>query len=104
MQPLPATERLNRQHRSASSLPRRLPRRYWRKVASRPCTVRRVGDNVFVERVWRSVKYEQVYLKTYDSVSAARADIADYINWYNTSRRHSSLGDVTPETAYLNDC
>ena len=75
MQPLPATERLNRQHRSASSLPRRLPRRYGRKVASRPCTVRRVGDNVFVERVWRSVKYEQVYLKTYDSVSPARADI-----------------------------
>ena len=59
-------------------------------------------DNVFVERVWRSVKYERVYLKAYDSVSAARADIADYIHWYNTGRSHSSLGDVTPETAYLN--
>ena len=42
-------------------------------------------DNVFVERLWRSVKYERVYLKAYDSVSAARADIADYLNWYNTN-------------------
>ena len=58
-------------------------------------------DNVFVERVWRSVKYERVYLKVYDSVSAARADIADYIHWYNTGRPHSSLSDATPEQAYL---
>lgn len=58
-------------------------------------------DNVFVERVWRSVKYERVYLKAYDSVSAARADIADYIHWYNTGRPHSSLSDATPEQAYL---
>lgn len=58
-------------------------------------------DNVFVERVWRSMKYERVYLKAYDSVSAARADIADYIHWYNTGRPHSSLEDVTPEQAYL---
>jgi putative transposase len=59
-------------------------------------------DNVFVERLWRSVKYERVYLKAYDSVSAARADIADYFHWYNTDRAHSSLDDVTPEHAYLN--
>ena len=58
-------------------------------------------DNVFVERLWRSVKYERVYLKAYDSVSAARADIADYLHWYNTSRPHSSLDHVTPEQAYL---
>jgi putative transposase len=58
-------------------------------------------DNVFVERVWRSVKYERVYLKAYDSVSAARADIAEYLHWYNTSRPHSSLSDATPEQAYL---
>ena len=58
-------------------------------------------DNVFVERVWRSVKYERVYLKAYDSVSAARADIADYLDWYNTSRPHSSLDHVTPTQAYL---
>ena len=58
-------------------------------------------DNVFVERIWRSVKYERVYLKAYDSVSAARIDIADYFHWYNTDRAHSSLNDVTPEQAYL---
>ena len=56
-------------------------------------------DNVFVERVWRSVKYERVYLKAYDNVSAARTDIAQYLNWYNTGRPHSSLDKVTPEQA-----
>ena len=58
-------------------------------------------DNVFVERVWRSVKYERVYLKAYDSVSAARADIADYFNWYNTQRPHSALDRLTPVEKYL---
>ena len=58
-------------------------------------------DNVFVERVWRSVKYERVYLKAYDNVSAARTDIAQYLNWYNTGRPHSSLDKVTPEQAYM---
>jgi len=45
---------------------------------------------------------ERVYLKAYGSVSAARADIAEYLDWYNTKRPHSSLADATPETAYLN--
>ena len=58
-------------------------------------------DNVFVERLRRSVKYERVYLKAYDSVSAARADIADYLDWYNTDRPHSSLERVTPQEKYL---
>jgi putative transposase len=58
-------------------------------------------DNVFVERLWRSVKYERVYLKAYDSVSAARADIADYMGWYNTARAHSSLDDFTPDEHYV---
>jgi putative transposase len=58
-------------------------------------------DNVFVERLWRSVKYERVYLKAYDSVSAARADIADYITWYNAGRAHSSLADATPDEHYF---
>ena len=57
-------------------------------------------DNVFVERLWRSVKYERVYLKAYDSVSAVRADIAEYIDWYNTKRPHSSLDDQTPDQTY----
>ena len=58
-------------------------------------------DNVFVERLWRSVKYERVYLKAYDSVSAARTDIADYLDWYNTDRPHSSLERVTPQEKYV---
>ena len=57
-------------------------------------------DNVFVERLWRSVKYERVYLKAYDSVSAARSDIADYLGWYNAHRSHSSLARLTPNETY----
>ena len=57
-------------------------------------------DNVFVERVWRSVKYERVYLKAYDSVSAARTDIAQYFDWYSKERSHSSVNDMTPFEAY----
>ena len=58
-------------------------------------------DNVFVERVWRTIKYERVYLQAYDSVSVARQDIAQYIDWYNEQRGHSSLDDKTPEQFYL---
>jgi len=58
-------------------------------------------DNVFVERVWRSIKYERVYLRAYDGVSQARADIADYIDWYNGTRGHSSHDGLTPEQAYI---
>ena len=47
------------------------------------------------------MKYERVYLKACDSVSAARADIADYLDWYNTYRPHSSLDRVTPHEKYL---
>lgn len=60
-------------------------------------------DNVFVERLWRSVKYERVYLKAYDSVSAARADIAQYLSWYNAHRAHSSLERLTPDEKYFAD-
>jgi putative transposase len=59
-------------------------------------------DNVFIERLWRSVKYECVYLKAYDGVSAARTDIGRYIEWFNTHRAHSSLNGATPQQAYLN--
>ncbi len=58
-------------------------------------------DNVFVERIWRSVKYERVYLRAYGSVAAARTDIAAYIDWYNFERGHSSLEDKTPEQVWL---
>jgi putative transposase len=58
-------------------------------------------DNVFIERLWRSVKYEEVYLKAYESVSQARQSIADYLSWYNQRRPHSSLSDQTPDEAYF---
>ena len=58
-------------------------------------------DNVIVERLWRSVKYEEVYLRAYDSVSDARASLGRYLNFYNARRPHSSLGARTPEQAYL---
>ncbi len=59
-------------------------------------------DNVFVERLWRSVKYEEVYLRAYDSVSAARESLRRYLAFYNTRRPHSSLDGQTPDQAYLN--
>jgi putative transposase len=57
-------------------------------------------DNVFVERFWRTVKYERIYKRAYDTVSQARADIAEYIAWYNDKRPHTSLDDRTPKRAY----
>jgi putative transposase len=58
-------------------------------------------DNVFVERLWRSVKYEEVYLRAYDSVSDARASIGRYLDLYNRRRPHSSLDGMTPDRAYF---
>jgi putative transposase len=59
-------------------------------------------DNVFVERLWRSVKYEEVYLRAYDSVGEARASIGRYLEFYNRKRPHSSLDARTPDRAYFN--
>jgi putative transposase len=59
-------------------------------------------DNVFVERLWRSVKYEEVYLRAYDSVGEARASIGRYLDFYNRRRPHSSLDGKTPDQAYFN--
>lgn len=58
-------------------------------------------DNVFVERLWRSVKYEEVYLRAYDSVGDARASIGRYLDFYNRKRPHSSLDARTPDEAYF---
>jgi putative transposase len=58
-------------------------------------------DNVFVERLWRSVKYEEVYLRAYDTASEARASIGRYLDFYNCRRPHSSLDGTTPDRAYF---
>src|ERR1700692_1706662 len=93
----------DRQHRSGQPVRRRgvhqcgdLPRLQtvhgWARLMARQCVV---------ERLWRSVKYECVYLKAYDGVSAARADIGRYLDWFNADRAHSSLHGATPQQAYL---
>ena len=58
-------------------------------------------DNVFVERLWRSVKYEEVYLRAYETVAEARSSIGRYLDFYNGRRPHSSLDDRTPDQAYF---
>ena len=59
-------------------------------------------DNVFVERFWRSIKYEEIYLHAYDSVSEARSRIGQYIQFFNSRRPHSSLQAQTPDQVYFN--
>jgi putative transposase len=61
----------------------------------------RVWDNIFVERLWRTVKYEEVYLKSYETVKEARAGLAAYFHFYNNERLHESLGYRTPKEVYL---
>ena len=58
-------------------------------------------DNVFVERLWKSVKYEEVYLKAYDTVAEARSSLGRYLDFYNRQRPHSSLDRRTPDEAYF---
>jgi putative transposase len=58
-------------------------------------------DNVFIERLWRSVKYEEVYLKAYASVAEARGSLARYFTFYNTRRPHQALDGRTPDQAYF---
>jgi len=60
-------------------------------------------DNVFVERLWRSIKYEEVYLHAYKTVSEARTGIGRYLKFYNSRRPHSSLDRQTPDQVYFNE-
>lgn len=60
-------------------------------------------DNVFVERLWRSIKYEEVYLRVYESVSEARASIGRYLDFYNRRRPHSGLDRQTQDQAYFDN-
>lgn len=57
-------------------------------------------DNVFIERLWRSVKHEEVYLKAYENLTEARRELAAYFDFYNRRRRHQGLGDRTPDEVY----
>ncbi len=63
----------------------------------------RYQDNIFVERLWRSVKYEEVYLKAYQTVAEARTGISAYLEFYNHQRPHQALGYRTPAEVYLSD-
>ena len=58
-------------------------------------------DNVFIERFWRTLKYEEVYLRAYESVSAARQSITRYLAFYNGRRPHTANDDLTPDVAYF---
>ena len=57
-------------------------------------------DNVFVERLWRSLKYEEVYLRAYESVASAKAGIGEWIGFYNERRPHQGLDMETPDRVY----
>ncbi len=60
-------------------------------------------DNIFIKRLWRSVKYEEVYLHAYDNPKEARANIGRYLNFYNNDRPHQALGYMTPKAFYEHD-
>jgi transposase InsO family protein len=59
-------------------------------------------DNVFVERIWKSIKYEEVYLHAYAPVNEARTSMGRYVEFYNSIRPHSSLEACTPDQVYFN--
>lgn len=61
----------------------------------------RWADNIFIERFFRSLKYEEIYLKNYDNLKEAKIEISKYINIYNNRRKHSSLGYNTPDNVYF---
>jgi len=63
----------------------------------------RALDNVFVERLWRSVKYEEVYLKDYQDVRVAKDGLRNYFRFYNAERPHQSLGNETPSEVYYKE-
>lgn len=63
----------------------------------------RAFDNIFIERLWRSLKYEEVYLREYNTVKEAKEGIEKWVTFYNTERPHSSLEDQTPEYIYFNN-
>jgi len=61
----------------------------------------RATDNIMIKRLWRTVKYDDIYLKEYETVEQLIADLRDYFDYYNNERPHSSLGDRTPAEVYF---
>ena len=64
----------------------------------------RALDNIFVERFWRTIKYEDIYLKSYGSVPELMQGLTEYFRFYNTERMHQSLGNRTPKDVYQTAC
>ena len=60
----------------------------------------RFKDNIFIERLWRTLKYERIYLKAYETGTELFKDLTDWFSWYNDNRKHSSLDKLTPNEAY----
>lgn len=60
----------------------------------------RFKDNIFIERLWRTLKYERIYLRTYETGTELSKDLTDWFNWYNNGRKHTSLDKQTPDEAY----
>lgn len=60
-------------------------------------------DNIFIERLWSSLKYEEVYLKAYETPEQARREIGIYLEYFNTKRRHQSLGRRTPDSVFFGE-
>nr|WP_277057370.1 IS3 family transposase [Trichlorobacter lovleyi] len=60
----------------------------------------RFKDNIFIERLWRTLKYERIYLRTYETGTELFKDLTDWFNWYNEGRKHTSLDKQTPDEAY----
>ena len=60
----------------------------------------RFKDNIFIERLWRTLKYERIYLKAYETGAELSKDLTTWFTWYNEKRKHSSLDKQTPDEAY----
>ena len=63
----------------------------------------RCMDNIFTERLWRTVKYENIYIKSYSNIQEVRLGLEEYFHFYNNERMHSSLSDKTPSEVYFNN-
>ena len=60
----------------------------------------RWSDNILIERLWKTVKYEEIYLKAYESISHAKKELAKFFDRYNTRRPHQGLNDRVPDDVY----